>query len=355
MANHGPSPPTLQELAELVQGRLRDGDPNRRVTGVAPVDEAGPDDITWATSVHFARQLASSRAGAAIVPERCGPTPMPAILCGDVEDALSRVLGRFHVPYGAPPAGAHPTAVVLPEAEIGADAAIGPHVVIGRGARVGAGSQLHAGVHVGDAAVIGERCVLHPGAYVGDRCTLGDRVVLKPGAVIGSDGFGYNFRRGGHQRIPHIGVVIIEDDVEIGANSCVDRSKFGVTRIGRGTKIDNLVQVAHNCVIGPHCILAGQVGIAGSVRIGAGVVFGGQSGSVHGVSICDGVQIGAQSCVTKDIETRGTYSGFPARPHIAALRSLAGVERAPELVRQIEQLSRRIAELEAAMHHRENG
>lgn len=355
MASYRLSPPTLQELTELAQGRLRDGDPNRRITGVAPVDEAGPDDITWAASVHFARQLADSRAGAAIVPENCGPTPMPAILCGDVENALSRVLGRFLIPYGAPAAGTHPTAVISSEAKIASDVAIGPHVVIGRGASIGAGTQLFAGVYVGDAALIGENCVLHPNSYVGDRCTLGDRVILKPGAVVGSDGFGFDFRRGGHQRIPHVGIVTIEDDVEIGANSCVDRSKFGVTRIGRGTKIDNLVQVAHNSVIGPHCILAGQVGVAGSVRVGAGVVFGGQAGIVQGVRICDGAQIGAQSCVMKDIETRGTYSGFPARPHIAAMRSLAGVARAPELIRQIEQLSRRIAELEAAMHHRENG
>src|SRR5262249_25546665 len=159
-------------------------------------------------------------------------------------------------------------------------------------------------------------CEIFPNVYIGDRCVLGDRVVVKPGAVIGSDGFGLIFREGRHQRVPQIGNVILEDDVEIGANSCVDRAKFGATVVGRGTKIDNLVQVAHNCTTGPHCILAGQVGLSGSVHLGAGVLMGGRAGSTHGVTICDGVRMGLTSVATKDLTTPGDYAGTPARPHI---------------------------------------
>lgn len=347
-----PLPATLGELADLVGGTLRGGDRATAIRGISSVEAAGPDQITWIADAAHARQLGASKAAAVIVAPNHGETPMPAILARDPQAAVSRVLARFETPQERPAPGVHPTAIIGPGAEIGANAAVGAYVWVGSGARIGSGTRLHAGVFIGAGTQIGRDCELWPRVYVADRCRLGDRVVVKPGAVIGSDGFGFIFRDGGHRRIPQIGLVVLEDDVEIGANSCIDRAKFGQTIIHRGTKIDNLVQVAHNCDIGPHCILTGQVGLSGSVTTGVGVVFAGASGAIPAVRICDGVTLAAKTVVTKDIDRPGGYSGNPARPHGEQQRIQAASRRLPELLTQIRELTQRVAQLEAAMHDR---
>jgi UDP-3-O-[3-hydroxymyristoyl] glucosamine N-acyltransferase len=355
---------SLDELRQLTGGRIDlpapGGAPTRPATGtilrgVATVADAGPEHVTWAASKQFAAALATSQAGAVIVPEGFGPTPMPAIAVKDVEAAVAETLAFFAPDREQPAPGIHATAVIAPDARIDASAAIGAWVRVGAGTSVGAGTAVHAGAHLAAGVTVGRHCSIGVNAYVGDHCRLGDRVVLKPGAVIGSDGFGFYFRNGRHNPIPQIGNVVLEDDVQVGANTCIDRAKVASTLIGRGTKIDNLVQVGHNCRLGPHCILIAQVGLSGNTRAGAGVLFTGQSATVHDVAICDGARIGARAVVTKDIEQPGDYLGFPAQPMMQEKRQAIASHRLPELLATIKDMARRIADLENAERRRAGG
>lgn len=343
---------TLGELKELLGATLRGGEAGTVIRGIASVEAAQDGDITWVSEARYAAQVARSKASAVVIDEKSGATPMPALVVRDPAYAALKLLARFEIPQERPAVGVHPTAVVATDAVVDAAAAVGARAWIGSGAKIGAGTRIHPGVFVGSQVQIGRDCELWPNVYVADRTRMGDRVVIKPGAVIGSDGFGFLFRDGGHRRIPQIGIVVLEDDVEIGANACIDRAKFSRTVIGRGTKIDNLSQVAHNCSVGPHCILVAQTGISGSVTLGAGVVVAGQGGTVHDVRVADGVVIGAQSVVTKDIETKGKYLGNPAQPAMQEQRQQAAVRRLPELLTLVRQLTERVAHLEAAMHDR---
>ena len=352
MTHETPAPATLSELAALVGGSLRGGTPDQPIHGVSSVADAGPTDITWVSGRSYLKSLADSRAGAVLISPSLGATPMPAILTADPEDAVRRVLTRFEVAHERPPPGIHPTAIIGAGAELAADVAIGPCARVGAAATIGPRTRIHAGVHLGAACRIGADCELWPNVFVADRCRVGDRVVIKPGAVIGTEGFGFIFREGEHRRVPQIGIVVIEDDVQIGANTCIDRAKFGATIIGRGTKIDNLVQIAHNCKIGPNCIMAGQVALAGSVRLGMGVILAGRAAVIDGMSVGDGAKIAVGSIAFKDIEPGGAYFGTPARPHIEFFRAMAAVQRVPDLIARFEELSKRMSELEAAMHDR---
>jgi UDP-3-O-[3-hydroxymyristoyl] glucosamine N-acyltransferase len=345
---------TLAELARLVGGQVR-GDGALRISGVGTLDDAGPGELTWAIGPHHARKLANARASAALGPSELAATTIPAILVKDVEQALATILGRFEQPAWQPAVGVHAAAVIDPSAQLAEGVAVGPYVVVGPRSTVGAGSILHAGVYVGAECRIGSACELWPHVFVGDRCEVGNRVVIWPNAVIGRDGFGFNYREGRHQRIPQIGWVVLEDDVEIGACSCVDRAKCGVTRVGAGTKIDNLVQVAHNVQIGEGCILVGQVGLAGSVRLGRGVMLGGQVGVGDGLEVGDGTMVTAKSAVFSDLPARIIGEGRPAQPRMKALREQAAVRRLPELLEKIKDLTRRVRELESAANDRKTG
>ena len=254
---------SLAEIAKWVDGVVR-GDASTRISGVNGVQEAGPADITWLAHDKYLPQLRSSKAGAVLVPEQFGETTMPAVLCPNPAAAIITILGRFAPPIPRPAAGIHPSVIIASSAQIEGNVSIGPQAVIGERAQVGEGCTLHAGVFIGEDVVLGRGCELWPNVVIRERCTLGHRVVVHPDSTIGADGFGYQFLNGRHVKIPQIGTVRIEDDVEIGANSCIDRAKCGATVIGRGTKIDNLVQVAHNVQIGPDCMIVAQTGIAGS-------------------------------------------------------------------------------------------
>ncbi len=337
----------LAEIAKWVGGVVR-GDPSGRIAGVAGIEDAGPSEITWLSHEKYIPELSTSRAGAVVVPERFGETPMPAILTADPSMAITVILERFAPPVPRPAAGVHPTAVVAESAKIGRDAAIGPHVVLGEAARIGERTILHANVFVGAHARIGRDCELWPGVVVRERCTLGDRVVIHPNTTIGADGYGYQFVEGRHVKIPQIGTVEIEDDVEIGANCAIDRAKFGLTRIGEGTKIDNLVQVAHNVRIGPHCLIVAQCGIAGTARLGRGVVLGGKVGVRDHVSLHDGVQAGACSCISKDVPAGTRVFGIPAVEYDQFARERAKVRRLPQLAEQVKALIERVERLEAS-------
>ena len=341
---------TVGQLADIVGGKVR-GDATVVICGVADVSEAGPEDATWVSREKYAEKLKSSQAGAVLVPTGFAATPMSAILCEKIEPSVAKLLRAFESPVSRPDAGIHSSAVIHPSARIGANPSIGPHVVIDADVRIGASCVIHAGTFIGRSTIIGDDCLLWPNVVIRDGCHLGHRVNIHPNSVIGADGFGYYFDEGRHNKIPHIGGVILEDDVEIGACTCVDRSKFGNTVVGAGTKIDNQVQVAHNVRIGRHCVLVGQAGLAGSVRTGDYCVFGGRAVSLDNVAVGDRVTLAALSVADKDIPDGLMVSGFPARDHREELRERALVRRLPKLVEQLKDLIHRVEQLEASTHH----
>ncbi len=343
-------PITVREVADLVGGCV-EGDETVRVGALAAMSAAGEGDLTFAADARYASRLAESKASAAIVAAEPAEAPMALIRVANVQAALAKLLGHLAGPEDLPPVGTHASAVVAPDAEVAPDAAVGPGVVIGAGARVGAGSVLCAHVVVGARAAVGARSVLREGVVVAAGCVIGDRVRIGPNSAIGQDGFGYYFADGAHRKIPHAGHVVIEDDVEIGACSCVDRAKFGATRIGAGTKIDNLVQVAHNVQIGRGCILAGLSGVAGSTRLGRGVVIGGHAGIRDNVSLGDGAQVAACSAVAGDVPDGQTVAGVPAAPAREQLRTLKALPKVPELLRRVRELEARLRALESPENH----
>jgi UDP-3-O-[3-hydroxymyristoyl] glucosamine N-acyltransferase len=229
---------------------------------------------------------------------------------------------------------------------------VGPHAVIEAEVEIGARCVLHAGAFIGRQTTLGDDCVIWPHAVIREGCSIGNRVIIHPNAVIGADGFGYYFEGGRHVKVPHIGGAMLGDDVEVGACACIDRAKFGVTIVGYGTKIDNLVQIAHNVRLGSDCLLAGQAGIGGSTRTGKLCAFGGQSGTIDNLTFCDNTRIGAASVVTRDVREPGTYYGWPAQDVSRALRTQASLVRLPELTAQVKELRKRVEELEATAHNR---
>jgi UDP-3-O-[3-hydroxymyristoyl] glucosamine N-acyltransferase len=348
---------TARALAEVCGGRLANpaGQGETEIRRPATLDEAGPDAITWIADERYAKSLAACEAAAIIGTEALLAGEPRGIIVDDPELAMAKVLDCFSVPHERPAPGIHPSAIVHEAAVLGEGAAVGALAVVHSDVRIGPGTIIHEGVSLGRGVRIGQDCEIHDRCVIYDRCELGDRVILHAGVVIGADGFGYIFRDGRHRKLPHLGTVVIEDDVEVGANACIDRAKLGVTRIGRGSKIDNLVMSAHNVRTGPVCVLVAQVGLAGSVRLGTGVVLGGQAGITEGVDVGDGVWAGAKSMVDKDTAPGKVLLGVPARERMAALRDQARIQKLPKLLKQVAELERRVARLDAAADNREDG
>ena len=349
MANE---PMTVQDVAGLLGARL-EGDGRGTIADVASLAEAEADQITFAADARRAARLVDSRAGAAIVMEipRNRPPDMALLVVDDVDAAVARLLDHLGGERIRPAAGVHPAAVIDPEARIASGASIGPGAVVGAGASIGPGSAVGANVSVGPGTRVGADCVLAEGVVVAAGCVLGDRVQIGPNAVIGADGFGYYARDGVHHKFRHIGNVVIEDDVEIGACSCVDRAKFGSTRIGAGTKIDNLVQVAHNVQVGRGCLLCGQAGIAGSAKLGDYVVAGGHAGIRDGITVGAGVQCAAFAAVAADVPDGQVVVGIPAAPARDLYRFFQARTKLPELLKRVKTLEARLASLGASEDH----
>jgi UDP-3-O-[3-hydroxymyristoyl] glucosamine N-acyltransferase len=342
----------LADLAERVGGEVA-GDAGALIVRVAPLDEAGPGDLSFFSNRKYRRSFEASRASAVVVePDEDVPAGRTVLKVKNAYLAFAKISTLFHPPQQAVP-DVSPQAYVHPAARVHPSAELMPFAYVGADAVVGARCILYPGAYVGPGARIGEDCVLWPNAVVRERCTLGDRVVLQPGCVVGSDGFGYAFDTTGeegsgprHYKVPQAGIAAIEDDVELGANVCVDRATLGATRVGRGSKLDNLVQIAHNVEVGPLSILCGQAGIAGSTKLGAGVMVGGQVGVVGHISIGDGAKLGAQSGIMSDVGRGEMVGGSPARPYRDWLRTEATLARLPELGRRLKELEKRLAELE---------
>ncbi len=345
---------TLRQIAELVHGEVR-GDPDRKISQVASVRAAEGDCLTWVSHGRYVAQLGDCRAGAVLVQRDFGPTPMPAILCDNIDQAVVDVLAAFAPELPGPAIGVHATAQVAETAVLGANVAVGENVVIAGDVRIGEGTVLYPGVAIGTGAAVGAGCRLWYNVVVRERCTIGDRVTIHSNTVIGSDGFGFQQRGGRHVRVPHIGAVRIGNDVEIGACCCVDRSKVGETVVGDGTKIDNLVQIAHNVVIGVNCLVCAQAGIAGSTRLGDYVVLGGQVGLRDNIVLQDGVVVAACSSVAHDVPAGTMVAGRPAVEGRRFKRENATVRKLPELVAQLRELIRRVERLETAADDKSDG
>lgn len=347
----------LSHIVDLCGGRFvgPGDDARKQIVGVGSLTEARPNEISWLLEKKHARSLPACQAAAIVGPEDLLADHPRAVLVKDPALAIALILDLFHVPPVDPPPGVHPSAIVDPSAILQDNVSVGAFAAVGAQARIGRNTIIHSGVSIGAGVSIGDDSRLFDRCVVYDRCVIGHRVIIHSGTVIGADGLGYLFREGAHRKIAHNGIVIIEDDVEIGANSCVDRAKIGATVVGRGSKIDNLVQVAHNVQIGPLCVLAAQVGIAGSARVGKGVVFGGQSGTIDGVTVGDGVRVAGRTVATKNIEPGKSIVGFPGRDSKEAFRIDARVRKLPKLQQEVAELAKRVAQLEAATHHPERG
>jgi UDP-3-O-[3-hydroxymyristoyl] glucosamine N-acyltransferase len=339
----------LGELAERLGCTLR-GDGALEIARVVGVDEAGPGDLTFIANPRYVPRLATTRASAVIVAPDL-PASLPSLVTPNPYLAFARAKALLH-PGPRHEPGVHPSAQVHPSAVLGAGVSVGPLVVVGPRSRVGARSVLHAHVCLYEDVVVGEDCVLHSAVQVREGCRIGDRVVIQNGAVIGSDGFGFaKDEAGRYQKIPQTGIVVIEDDVELGALTAVDRAASAETRIGRGTKVDNLVQIGHSVTIGRDSVLAGQVGIAGSTRIGERVTLAGQVGVAGHLSIGDGAIASAQTGIPSDVAPGAFVSGYPAIENRAWLKASAVFARLPELLRRMRELERR---LEAQLTGRED-
>ncbi len=318
-----PAPLTTGSIASMLAAELV-GRADLPITHADALDRAGPGAISFIRSHDFARRWGESRASAALVTRGIDvpghdPASRALLRVADADVALVRLLEAIAPPPEPRTPGVHPAAIVDPAAAIAPSASVGPRCVVGRGATIADHATLFAGAYVGAEARIGAGSVLHPGVVVMDRCVIGARCILHANAVIGADGFGYVPAPRGHPahpgllKVPHVGNVVIEDDVEIGVGSAVDRAKFGSTRVGAGTKIDNLVQIGHGVIIGRSCILCGQVGLAGSAVLGDGVVLGGQAAVVDGVRVGSGAQLSGQSAATRDVPAGARYAGTPAQ------------------------------------------
>jgi UDP-3-O-[3-hydroxymyristoyl] glucosamine N-acyltransferase len=334
---------TLGQLATAL-GATLEGDPARVVTGVAPLESAGPGDVSFLTDERYRAAAQTSHAGAFVAGAGVSGLPAPVLHVSAPQQSLIDVLLLFHPEPPVTP-GIHDSAIVSPEARVDGTAAVGPLVVIEPGARVGADARLGAQCYVGAGVEIGEASVLGPRVTLLAGVRLGRRVVVHPGAVLGADGFGFAFDGARHRKIPQVGGVLIEDDVEIGANTTIDRATFGDTIVRQGTKIDNLVQIGHNVQIGEHSILVAQVGVSGSSKLGRGVVLAGQVGIADHVTIGDGAMVAAQAGVPSSLPGGAQYLGTPARPAPEARRIMVAETRLPELLQRVRALERAVEKL----------
>ena len=332
---------TLSEVARLVEGELV-GDGALVITGVAGIKEAEEGDITFLSNDKYLPFLRDTKASAVITASTVEVSKKALVRTANPSLAFTKIVSYFLPEETASAAGVHPTAVLGEGVQCGKDVSIGPHAVLEDAAQVGDGSVIGAGVFVGRGTTIGKLCRIYPNVTLREKIEIGDRVIIHSGSVIGSDGFGFETVEGKHLKIPQAGSVTIGDDVEIGANVCVDRGRFRNTRVERGTKIDNLVQIAHNVVVGEDCLIISQAGISGSTQLGRGVTVAGQAGLVGHLEIGDEAVIGARSGVTKSVPAKSIVLGEPAKPIHEQKRLFALIARLPEMFKELSELKKKL-------------
>ena len=337
---------TLKEIAELIGGEVL-GDASVVITGVCGIREASEGDITFLANPKYLPLLELTRASAVITSPDVNSTAKPLVRTENPSLAFAKMVSLVAPEDIRHPSGIHPASVIAKSAKIGRNVGIGACAVIEENASIGDDTVVYAGCFIGHDTKVGKKTVLYPNVSVRERITIGDRVIIHSGTVIGSDGFGFATIDGVHHKIPQVGTVVIEDDVEIGANVTIDRARFDKTAIGQGTKIDNLVQIAHNVIIGKNCLIVAQAGISGSTVLGDGVILAGQVGLVGHVKIGDGAVIMAQSGVSKDVPAGAMMMGYPAKPLEVYRRVNACVQNLPKLFDTVNALKKKIEALES--------
>lgn len=335
---------TLKELAEHVGGKVV-GDENIEITGAATLEESGPGDISFLANPKYEKEMHKSSASAVVVGQDVADTKHALICCNDPYYAFMQIVVLLHGHREHEKVGISDKASVADTARIGAEVDIHDFVVISSDVEIGDHSRIYPNCTIGPGTKIGSDCIIYPNVTIYDGCTIGDRVTIHSGTVIGQDGFGYATHDGVHHKIPQIGGVIIEDDVEIGANCAIDRGTLGDTVIGQGSKFSNLIAIGHNTRIGPHSMLVAQVGIAGSVKVGHHCVFGGQVGVVGHITVGDNVKIGAQAGVINDVPDGKAVVGSPAIPITQAKRSYSLLKDLPEFRRKLRDLEKTLGDL----------
>ncbi len=334
------------ELTAIVQPNAARGTTDVAITGIAALGDAGPGDLSFLGNPKYKAEVASTKASVVLVPADFVGEPQAGqsfLLVESPSVALARICARIEQAlWPKPVPGIHPSATVDASAKVAPGATVGPQCVVEAGATIGSGVHLQAQVFVGRNAVVAEDSWLMPGVVVAAESVLGKRVRLQPGVVVGSDGFGYEFVKGRHEKVPQVGQVVIGDDVEVGANTTIDRARFSRTVIGEGTKIDNLVQIAHNVIVGRHCLLCAQVGVSGSTTIEDYAVLGGQVGVAGHLTIGKAAKVGAQSGITSDIEPNAFVNGTPAIGYNLERRILVLTRRLPELFKRVDAIEARV-------------
>ncbi len=339
---------TLQELATLIKAELI-GDPNHLITGVESLESASSEDASFLANLRYKESMIRSKAGVVFIPPALDrPEGRNYLLCQNPSLAFQEIATLFlSSPYNKTGfSGIHETAIIHPSAILGKDVLIGPYVTIDHGARIDDHTQIFSHVSIGAGVEIGHHCLIHPHVTLREKCILGNHVVIQPGAVIGSCGFGFSTSAEGvHSKLDQLGIVEIEDHVEIGANTTIDRARFKKTLISKGTKIDNLVQIGHNVHLGPHNIIVAQTGIAGSSKTGKHVVIGGQCGIVGHIEIGDGIMLASKSGFSKSVTTKGAYSGAPALPIAEYNKQQVHLRKIADYAKRIEKLEKRLEKI----------
>lgn len=335
----------LKEVADLVEGEVV-GDPNIVITGVSGLKEAKEGDISFLANSKYQSLLEETKASAVIVDNSVEAENTVLIKTDKPSSAFTKVVDKICGISQIHPKGIDSTAIIGKNTKLGKNVAVGPYSIIGDDVVIGDNTIIYGGVYIGDKTVVGNDSVFYPQVVIRERISIGSNVIIHSGTVIGSDGFGFNMVDGIQQKIPQIGTVVVEDDVEIGANVTIDRARFDKTFIGKGTKIDNLVQIAHNVIIGQNCIIVAQTGVSGSTVIGKNVILAGQSGIVGHITVGDGAIVAAQSGVTKSVEPNTIVSGYPATLHSEAKKINANLRRLPGISKKVKELEEKIIQLE---------
>ena len=340
---------TLGEITKLIDGELI-GDPGIVITGVCGIKEAKQGDITFLANPRYTNLIEETKASAIITSREFSHSAKPIIRTENPSFAFAKIVSYAYPSSRVAYQGIHPSAIIGKNVILGKDVALAPYVVIEDDAVIGDKTVIYPGCFIGYETVIGSECLLYPNVSIRERTRIGSRVIIHSGTVVGSDGFGFADVSGVHEKIPQVGIVEIQDDVEIGANVAIDRARFDKTVIGKGTKIDNLVQIAHNVIIGEHSLIIAQAGISGSTVIGNKVILAGQAGLVGHISVGDGAVVAAQAGVTKSVAAHTVVSGYPARAHGEAKKINAYVQKLPQLSETISDLKKRVKELEERIH-----
>lgn len=345
----------LKEIAQHLSGKVI-GDGNVTILGASGIQEAGPGEITFLANEKYSSLAKKTKASAIILSNPLKNLALPQVCVDNPNAAFSAVVQLMGPKPPEIEKGIHPTAVIGRGVRLGEEVTLQAYTVIQNGAEIGDRTVLYSGVYIGHETKVGSDCMLYPGVVVRERCSIGDRVIIHSNTVIGCDGFGYATVEGCHQKIPQIGTVTIEDDVEVGSNVTIDRARFKTTLIGKGTKVDNLVHIAHNVEVGANSIIVAQVGIAGSTKIGQNVIVAGQAGIDGHVVIGDNVKVAGKAGVTRDVPPGSVVWGFPARTRTQQLRERACIAKLPEAFKMLKNLKERLDRIEEdAENHKKSG